>query len=226
MKKLLKYVGLLALCVCVGTVIAQMLVAAVLLPKLKLDRKRVSQIAAIAQGIDIAAKEEAKGPPPLEGEQPSFQEIVEARAVKYRNLELREQQLRNNFAQVQTEESKLADDMKRHKQLSENFLAQLAEVRKNAASAGMDDVLRTLTSIDPSQAKALLLEMLDKKEIDAVVSIMKQMPDKKRANIIGEFKTDEENEKLSEVLRCIREGMPEMKAVENAQAKLETNRLP
>ncbi|MCC6125576.1 MAG: hypothetical protein IT426_11480 [Pirellulales bacterium] len=226
MKNILKILGMLALCVCVGTVIAQMLVAAVLLPKLKLDRARFSRIAAIAQGIDVAEKEEVKGPPPLEAEQPSYSEIVEVRAVKYRNLELREQQLRNNLLQVQSQESKLADDLNRYKQLSDNFQAQLAAVRQSAATTGMDDVLRTLVSIDPAQAKGLLLDMLDKKEIDAVVSLMKQMPDKKRANIIGEFKTDEETEKLSEVLRRIREGMPEMKAVENAQAKLETNRLP
>ena len=51
------------------------------------------------------------------------------------------------------------------------------------------------------------------------------MPDKKRANIIGEFK-DDDKEKLSEVLRRLREGQPEIKAVDNAQAKLESKRTP
>ena len=36
----------------------------------------------------------------------------------------------------------------------------------------MEDVRRTLESIKPKQAKELLLEMLDKKEIDAVVSLV------------------------------------------------------
>jgi hypothetical protein len=225
MKKIFKTLWLLALCVCVGTIITQVLLAAVLWPKMKLNRERVSQIAAIAQGVDIFRQEDAKGPPPLEGEQVSYQEILESRAVKFRNLELREQQLRNNLAQVQSEESKLADEMKRYKQLSNGFTAQLTELRQNAVSTGMEDVRRTLESIRPKQAKELLLEMLDKKEIDVVVSLLKQMPEKKRANIIGEFKGDD-NEKLSEVLRRLREGQPEIKAADNAQAKLESKRTP
>ena len=224
MKNILNIVWMLALCFCVGTVLSQMLLAAVLWPKMKLNRERVSQIVAIAQGVDVAVKEDVKGPAQLEGEQASYQDIVEARAVKYRNLELREQQLRNNLAQVQSEESKLADDTKRCKQLSESFNAQLKEVRESSTSAGMDDVLRTLVSIKPKQAKDLLLEMLDKKEIDAVVTFMKQMSDKKRANIIGEFKTDDDKEKLSEVLRRLREGLPEVKAVDKAQERSATNK--
>jgi hypothetical protein len=224
MKNILNLLWMLVICVCVGTVLTQMLLAAVLLPKLKLNRERISQIAAIAQGADAPAKESAKAPAQPEGEQASYQEIGEARAVKYRNLELREQQLRNNLVQVQSEENKLADDVKRFKQLSEGFNSQLAEVRQSSTSEGMDNVLRTLVSIKPKQAKELLLEMLDKKEIDAVVTFMKQMQDKKRANIIGEFKTDEEKEKISEVLRRLREGMPETKAVDKAQEKLQNNK--
>ena len=223
MKNLLKIVWMLVLCVCVGTIITQMLLAAVLWPKMKLNRERISQIASIAQGVDVAAKEEVKGPPQLESEQASYQEIVEARAVKYRNLELREQQLRNNLVQVQTEESKLADEAKKCKQLADSFKAQLEDVRKTATSTGMDDVLRTLVSIKPKQAKEQLLVMLDNKEIDTVVSLMRQMPDKKRANIIAEFKSDEK-EKLSEVLRRLREGQPEIKAVDKAQEKSETKK--
>jgi hypothetical protein len=221
MKNIIKTVGVLALCVCVGTVLAQMLIAAVVLPRLKIDRQRIAQIVAIAQGADLAAKEDAKAAATPEGEQASYQEIVESRAVKYRNLELREQQLRNDLVQVQTEEGKLADEAKTYKQIRDSFNAQLKDVRETSTAAGMDDVLRTLISIKPEQAKEVLLDMLDKKEIDAVVVFMKQMPDKKRANIIGEFTSEEEKQKLSEVLRRLREGLPEIKAVDKAQAKLE-----
>ena len=221
MKNVLKILWMLVLCLCVGTIVTQILLAAVLWPKIKLNRERIAQIVAIAQGADLSPKEEPKGPAPLESEQASYQDVVEARAVKYRNLELREQQLRNNLVQVQSEESKLADDTKRFKQLSDSFNAQLKEVRDSSISSGMDDVLRILAGSKPKQAKELLLDMLDKKEIDAVVVLMKQLPEKKRANIVGEFKTEDEKEKLSEVLRRIREGQPEMKAVEKAQAKSE-----
>jgi hypothetical protein len=211
-------IGVLALCFCVATVVAELLVAAVVIPKLKLNNERIAQIAAVAQGADIAPKEGPKGPAPLENEQASYQEIVEARAVKYRSLELREQQLRNNLAQVQSDEGKLADDMKRAKQLSDSFNRQLEDVRKSATSSGMDDLLRTIVKMKAKQAKEQLIVMLDNKEMDVVVSLIRQMPDKQRASILAEFKTDDEKEKLSEVLRRLREGQPEMQVVEKAQA--------
>jgi hypothetical protein len=226
MIKILNLLWVLILGFCVGTVITEALLAAVLAPKLKLNNARVAQIAAIAQGADVAPKEGPKGASPPENEQASYQEIVEARAVKFRNLELREQQLRNNLAQVQLEESKLADDIKRNKQLADSFNAQLEAVRKNATSSGMDDLLRTIVKMQAKQAKEQLIVMLDNKEMDAVVSLIRQMPDKQRANIIGQFKTDEEKEKLAEVLRRLREGQPEMQVVEKAQAKAENKKTP
>jgi hypothetical protein len=217
MNKILKTGWVLVLCVCIGTIATQVLLAAVLFPKLKLNRERISQIVAIAQGAELPAKVEAKGPAPQEGEQVSYQEIVEARAVKYRNLELREQQLRNNLVQVQTDESKLADDIKRNKLLAESFKTEVNQLQKSATTAGMEDVLGKFISMKPKQAKEQLVVMLDNKEIDAVVSLMKQMPDKKCASILAEFKTEDEKAKLSEILRRIREGMPEMEAVNKAE---------
>jgi hypothetical protein len=226
MKRILKMLGILAICFCVGTIVSELLVAAVVVPKLKLNGERISQIVAIAQGADLSAKAESKAPPQLETEEASYQDIIESRAVKYRNLELREQQLRNNFTQVQSEEGKLADDMKRFKQLSDGFQSQLAEVRQNSTTEGMASFLQTLQSVQAKLAKELLVEMLDRKEIDVVVSLFKQMTDKKRVKIIGEFKTEEEKEKLSEVLRRLREGQPEAQTVDKAQAKLETKKAP
>jgi chromosome segregation ATPase len=226
MKKILNILWMLVLCFCVGTVLAQMLIGAMVLPKLKLNDERLSQIAALAQGNDIAPKEEIKAAPTLEAEQASYQEIVESRAAKYRNLEMREKQLRNNFVQVQSEESKLADDIKRAKQLSDNFKTEVTKVRDDATSAGMDDLLQTLLNIKPKLAQEMLLKMLDDKRIDDVVTLLKQMPPKKRGTIIGEFKTPEDKDKLSEVLLRLREGQPEIKVVDKAQANLEPKNPP
>jgi hypothetical protein len=226
MKKILGLIWMLAVAFSVGTVITLMLLGAILLPKMKLDGNRVAQIAAIAQGADYMPKEETKNVSQPEGEQPSYQEIVEARALKLRNLELREQQLRNNLVQVLSEEGKLADDIKRQKALIEGFNSQVAELRESSTSAGMADVLQDLEAIKPKQAKAILVEMLDKKEIDKVVVLLRQMAVKKCAAIIGEFKTDEELEKISEVLRRLREGLPEAKAAENAQAQMKPKKMP
>ena len=70
-------------------------------------------------------------------------------------------------------------------------------------------------------AKALILEMLNKKEVDDVVALLSPMPDAKRAKIFGEFKTDEEMEQLSDVLRRIRVGSPTANLPENTRKQLE-----
>jgi hypothetical protein len=205
---------------CVGTIITQTLLAAVLWPRMRLDKERITRIAAIAQGIDDAAKEGAKASKQSEGEQPSYQEIVDTRAVKYRNLELREQQLRNNLVQVQSEESKLADDSKKYKQLRESFDIDLAQLEKSATSTGMEELRRTLEKMKPKQAKEVLVEMLDKKEIDKVVILLRQMILKNRVNIIAEFKSGEDLDKISEVLRRLREGEPEIEISDNAKSRM------
>jgi hypothetical protein len=221
MKKILNFAWMLLVGFCLGTIITQTLVAAVIWPRLKLDKERCSRIAAIAQGIEPSAKEGVKSSKAASSEQPSYQEIIETRSVKYRNLELREQQLRNNMAQVQSQESLLADEGKRYKQLREAFDAELAELEKKSTSAGMTEVRQTFEKLDPAQAKELLVEMLDKKEIDKVVVLLRDMQLKSRTNIIAEFKTPEDSDKISEVLRRLREGEPEAGIVDDAKGKLE-----
>jgi hypothetical protein len=220
MKNLFGFAWMLIIGLCVGTVLSQLLIAAVVMPKLKLNEHRISQIVSLAQGKDFQAKVETKATG-LEAEQPSYQEIVEARAVKFRNLEMREKQLRNNLVEVRTEEVKVADEIKRIKQLDSNFNEQLKLVRDDATSEGMSTLAEKIGSMKPKLAKEMLVKMLDDKRLDDVVVLLKQLPDKKSAKIIGEFKTDDEKEMLSEVLRRIREGDPVIEAVEKAQAKAE-----
>jgi hypothetical protein len=134
--------------------------------------------------------------------------------------------LRNNLVQVQSEEGKLIDNMRRQKSLLDDFNAQVKELKESSTSAGMTDVLMNLQAIRPKQAKELLVEMLDNKEIDKVVLLLRQMDIKKSAAIIGEFKTDEELEKISEVLRRMREGQPEAKLADKAQQQMEPKTTP
>ena len=94
-------------------------------------------------------------------------------------------------------------------------------MREGSVASGKDEVRNTLENLKPKQAKALILEMLNKKEIDDVVTLLSPMPDAKRAKIFGEFKTDEEMEQLSEVLRRIRIGSPTANVPENTRQQLE-----
>jgi hypothetical protein len=208
--------------ICVGTIISQVVIAMYLISAWKIDGERWLQVVAAAQGIPTAEPgQEQKKPPEQSAEQPSYDQILEARATKYRNLELREHELRNNLAQIQFEKNKLAEEKKQYKQLRDGFDAQLLSMREGSAATGKDEVRRTLESIKPKQAKTLILEMLDNKETDDVVALLLPMPDNKRARIFAEFKTAEELEKLSEVLRRVREGSPAAKAEDETRKQLE-----
>lgn len=213
---------------CVGTIISELILLSYLKSAWNIDRERLMQVMAAAQGIlpAGAAESQTKGADEKVAEQPSYEQILEARAIKYRNLELRERDLLNGLGRLQTEMTNLAEEKKRYKQLREGFDAQLLSMREGSAAAGQDEVRRTLESVKPKQAKALILAMLDNKEVDEVVTLLSPMPDGKRAKIFGEFKTTEELEKLGEVLRRIREGLPSASVPENTRKQLEQLKSP
>ena len=222
-KRLLGAVGTMFVYACVGTIISQAIILTYLISTWKIDNQRWLSVMAAAQGIQPAegAVTQTKGAEEKAAEQPSLDQILETRALKYRNLELREQELKNSLFQFQLEQTKLADDKKSYKQLRDEFDAQLLSMREGSVASGKDEVRNTLENLKPKQAKALILEMLNKKEIDDVVTLLSPMPDAKRAKIFGEFKTDEEMENLSEVLRRIRVGSPTANVPENTRKQLE-----
>jgi len=74
-----------------------------------------------------------------------------------------------------------------------------------------------LQTIKPKQAKELLVQMLENNEIDQVVLLLSGLSETKRAKILAEFKTPDENKRLSEVLRLIRQGQPGTSIADKAQ---------
>jgi flagellar motility protein MotE (MotC chaperone) len=222
-KRVLGMIGTMLVYACVGTVISQAIILAYLISAWKIDDQRWLSLIAAAQGIQPAPPEETqkKGAQEQTAEQPSLDQILDARAMKYRNLELREQELRSGLTQLQLDEKKLAAEKKSYKQLRDEFDTQLASMREGSAATGKEEVRSTLESLKPKQAKALVMEMINNKEIDDAVTLLSAMADAKRAKIFGEFKTDDEMEKLSEVLRRIREGLPAASVPENTRKQLE-----
>jgi hypothetical protein len=222
MKSLLHCARDLFLYACLATLISEVILLAYVTGAWNLDRGRWDQALDVARGAaEVGGREGGKAPAAEPApEQPSYRQILEARALKDRNLELREHQLQNGLAELSRDQGLLADEQKKIKNLRENFDSQLSVLREKTTSSGLDDVRRTLESIDAKQAKQLLLDMLDKNEMDDVVTLLLPMSDKKRAKIIGEFSQPEELEKISEVLRRVRQGRPESQVTESVQKQL------
>ena len=206
---------------CVATVIAAAILAAYFSRAWQLNREKLIQMLAIAQGVDLAAirqqaHEDQEEP---STEQASYSQILEARAVKTRNLELREQSLRAAVAQAQAEQRKLADEKKRLQGLREGFQGDLLATgeRRGRQRPGRRPPHAGSHQAQAGQGPA---------GADARPEGTRRgggppggMTEGKRAKIIAEFKTPAEVDQIGEVLRRIRQGAPAANVAENTEKK-------
>jgi len=202
-----------------ATLIAELIVLGYLWAAWKMDVQRLARVVAVARGDSAEGKPDqgnaAHGQvPPAE---PSYQEIVQRRAVMLRDLELRESSLKSAVEELKLQQDTLAKDREQLAQQSQDFDTRVAAILQGAQATGLETVRSTLASVKPKQAKDLILDMLDKKETRDVVLLLSEMNESKRAKIVGEFKTPEESEKIAEVLRLIREGEPQSALAGQAQ---------
>jgi hypothetical protein len=214
--------GAFAALFCLGTLVTGMVLTGYFWSKGGLTKERLHKILSIAQGIDIEESPSAapaKAEPPTQ-EFPSFEEIEHARSLKMRNLELREQVVADSLEKIRFEQRKLQDDKDRIESQHKTFTDQLAALEKGALASGRDQVRLVWENIKPKLAKELILEMIAKGEKDDVVTILSAMPIGKRAKIVSEFKTEQEFAKLGEILRLIREGIPEEPIIEKTRDQL------
>ncbi|MDZ7615636.1 MAG: hypothetical protein U1E05_01445 [Patescibacteria group bacterium] len=221
MPRLAATLGSLLAYFAIGTLVAQACLAAMIVWKWDLNRDRMIQILALAQGVDLfAMREGALVREEKLAEQVSFDEIRATRAMKFRNLELREQALASAVAQLQLQQQTFTEDRNRFNQVRDTFNNELTTMREGALAQGLDEVRRILETVKPQQAKLQLAEMLTNNEIDTVVRLLAGMPDQKRSKIIGEFKTPEDELKIAEVLKRILEGTPDAELADATQGQL------
>ena len=100
------------------------------------------------------------------------------------------------------------------------FRNELKEINEEAEDNGLQDVQRTLQSLEPEQAKEQLLIMYDDKRIDDVVTILQAMSTDARRDILAEFTTPADVEILADILRRISEGMPISSLIQKTDEKL------
>ena len=210
---------------CVATLLSQAIILGYLWSTWQLDREKLLQMLAVAQGVDLfAAQEEAhldaEEVPP---EQPSYEDWKQQRATMFRDLELRELALDNALGRLTFEQRQLAESQNANRQLQADFEARMLALNEGAKAEGRQTVGRILESIKPKQAKEQVLDMLENDEINEVVVLLSAMTESKRAKILGEFKTPEENEKIAEVLRLIREGEPASSIAADALGTLQAS---
>ena len=219
--------GVLVACLCVGTVLAETVVLAMLWSRGELSAQRIDAVRAVLTGLDVeslraAAAERDR----IKGSQPSIADLARARADKFRDLEFREQSITQALDQLRSEQLKLAAETDRYKRVKSDLEAQLASLRESTINTHEESVRQIIETIKPAQAKDQLMRMIKTDEMKAAVDILSAMPVARQAKVLGEFKTDEERQRLAEMLKMIREGKDELDAIDGAQDKLKNDPNP
>ena len=206
---------------CVATVLTQFILFGYFLTRGSVNGDTATKVVALLNGIDITGNRLQQIMRAGEDrEQPDFDDILEARKMESFDMDIRlrsqkgyRDELATMLAEIKAEGSRLDERLT-------DFRADMDEISTSAKKKGIQDVQRTLQSLDPAQAKEQLLIMYDDERIDDVVTIVKAMSSEKRSSILGEFVGDKEAEKLAEILRRIGEGMPTTTLIDETRAGL------
>ncbi len=226
MKAFSQWFGALLVAFCIGTVISLAVIASMLWWKGVLTDERIYGMLAALQGI--------KPPPPpkltaldTDAEQPSFEQILNARLRASLDLDLRESAIDKSLGDLRTIETALKSESSRLDSWKQSFDKRLTDLQSAATEASLREVQQTLEAMPPKQSKDQLMKMLAEPKtptndpMEDVVRILKAVQLDKRKKILQEFKTPEEIEKLHDILRVIRTGGTDMELIDDTRKQLQ-----
>lgn len=204
---------------CIGTIITQMIMVGYFAWRGTLSGDSLTKVIALVNGIDITGDRLVSILNKTNvSEQPTFQEILASRRMASLDMDLRirsqsvaDDELTELFANFRESEG-------RFDQRREAFDRKLEEDYQGAVQAGLKDVQRTLQSLAADQAKDQLMKIYDDEKIDDVVNIIQGIPVDKRKEILAEFTTPDEADKLHKILQRIGEGLPTTQLIDKARS--------
>ena len=207
MGRLLSGLGSLIAYLCVGTVIAVVIIVGYAVSKGFVDQKKLNDMLAIARGATLSSAADKISTGPAQPVQMLSVEERDQRSTTFtRHLELREQAVQNALEQIASEREKLLKERQSFDLLVAAFRKEKETVENSQEAKGQEDARAILENIKPKLAKDLILKMIAADEKDEVVAILSGMPIGKQTKIVQEFKTDEEQRKLDDILRRVRQG--------------------
>ncbi len=213
-------VGALLGLAAIATLLAQALGLAYLASQGRLNKHTMAQIGAVLHGVDLLAQAKSR-----EESAPvaavSVDEVLRARALQSRQLELRAQNIEDRAAEAERLQLKLQQNLELYQQARQKFEQQLDDWERGEKAQALAITATLLGRMKPKQAQEQLMEMLKNKEMDAVLTLLKDMPVDKQSKIVAEFKEPEEVRLLADILRRLREGEPEAELANETRGRLE-----
>lgn len=228
--KYLRPLGLLLVWLCIGTVLAQLVLVGMLWWKGALADDRLYAMFAALHGIHPNLR---SGPEltaiNLNAEQMSLAEISQRRMLTSLDLDLRENTLDKSLVDLRNLEEKIRTEDERLTLWKKSYDYRLATLESTTLANSLLEVQKTLEAIQPKQAKEQILRMLDdapdghnEHAMQDIVKILKAMPLDKRRKILGEFKSEDEATTLAEIFKEIRLGAPEVDLIRDTRAGLQS----
>jgi len=214
--KMLRVGSLLFAYFCIATIVAQLIGLGMLWSRGSLESGRLMQVMAVLQGVDLAAmqQEAVEARITINPAQPSIEDIIQARAMNLRQIELKEIALAAGKQDMDDWLRTVEGEKEQLQLVRDKFKKQLDEMHGKAVVEGRDNARLLLENLKPKQAKQQILQMLDNGEIDAVVKLLSDMPITKRGKIAREFKASDEEVRLAEILKRVREGNPDADVID------------
>jgi hypothetical protein len=221
--KLLRLAVLVVVSLSIGTVLAQALGLGYCWSQGWLERSKLERWLAVAEGKAriVMPEEEKKEETSDRLQAVALVDVARARAIKSRDFELREQSLQNQVDEFQLERTKLAEERSRYTQIKTVFEKELSELRAGLLSNDAEITRQIIENMKAKQAKEQIVIMMDAGSMTEVVDLISAMAPAKRAKLLAEFKTPEENERLAKILTLIRKGEPELTLIDDAKTQLQ-----
>ena len=208
MKKIVKLISTCFIYFAVATLIAQGMIFSYTWFAWGMTWKRGQDAVAVAKGKasieSVVGLEEVEEQ--IAEEQPSFEEILQARALKIRDFELRSEALSQGKAILRQQQDTLLKDTEAFDVAKTGFERQVADYEARSQSAGLEQNVVILQAMEAELVKAQFLRMYEAREMESLIDIVQAMEPRKLAEILDLFTSNDDEKKVADILRRIRDG--------------------
>jgi hypothetical protein len=167
---------------------------------------------------------------PIKKEMVSFAEVQEARQLATLDLDLRAMSFDKGLSDMNELSVLLNLERGRYSTVKDQFDQEWNKLRQGASDSALRELQHQIESLQPKAAKDQLLRILDspnlppETSLNQVVAIFRNLSIEHRKKVVAEFK-DADSQRLQDVLRQIRLGMPEVKLLRDTKDKLQEFRM-
>jgi len=219
--RILNFLGIGIVYFAASMFFAQTLLAAYLAFVWNVDRSKIEQMIATAQGYDLYAMEQERQQEHIDRvQQALYDEVLQLRAERLLQGDL--DRARGGVLEdsVLVQVRQFEDQRRQFDEIVRNFNRRIADVENARRSAAFNDLVSNMSLLAPANAKTQIMKMVEDKREDQVVSILGAMEDGPRKKLLNVMREEEEIEVLADILRRIADGEPEAQIARDTRDEL------